>query len=297
MTDAFTTYKAELAKPGQKLGEATRRKYTQRVRAYLDWLETGDHDGDPLTDVHARDGAVRDYRVMLKTQHKLAESTLNGYLAALDDFYTRRGMGRADIRRGQITRRTAPKALERRDVLRYLRAIERCASARDRAIGLLPYRAGLRIGEVVRLDIDDITLSARTGSLRVTGKGGAGGKIRHVDIHSELRVTLRAWLDERPKWDGGTPTAALFVNGRHGTRLTDRTAREIVCGFGSDLDFAPFGPHVLRHTFGTELRRAGVDLATIAELMGHRSLETTRLYTLPSEEERRAAIERLTVDE
>lgn len=296
MTDPLAGYEASLERRGEDLRPSTREKYTQRVKAYLAWLATGDHDGDPLIDRHARDGAVRDYRVMLKTQRKLRDSTLGGVLAALDDFYCQRGMGKADIRRDKLTRRTAPKALERRDVLRYLRAVERSRSGRDRAIALLPYRAGLRIGEVVGLDVDDVSLSARTGSLRVVGKGRDGGKVRRVELHSEVRPILRTWLDERPSWRGADETPALFINRRAGSRITDRGARNIVCGFGQDLDFEPFGPHTLRHTFGTELRKAGVDLATIAELMGHSSLETTRIYTLPSEDEKALAIEKLTVD-
>jgi site-specific recombinase XerD len=68
--------------------------------------------------------------------------------------------------------------------------------------------------------------------------------------------------------------------------ISDRYAREIIEGLGrlAGLDAErsePFGPHVLRHTFGTQLVRGGVDLVTLAELMGHARLETTRLYTLP----------------
>jgi integrase/recombinase XerC len=66
-------------------------------------------------------------------------------------------------------------------------------------LALLPFYAGLRIAEAVALDIDDIELSARKGTLRVHGKGH---KIREVPIHPQLRADLRLWLDERPDWPG-----------------------------------------------------------------------------------------------
>ena len=90
---------------------------------------------------------------------------------------------------------------------------------------------------------------------------------------------LQAWLTERRSWRGAEATPALLLNARGG-RISDRYAREIIEGLGwlagLDADRAdPFGPHVLRHTFGTQLVRGGVDLVTVAELMGHARLETT----------------------
>ena len=66
---------------------------------------------------------------------------------------------------------------------RYLRAVEQEAAVRDRALALVPYYAGARDGEVVRLDVDDVRLSARKGELRILGKGSDGGKLRTVPVH------------------------------------------------------------------------------------------------------------------
>ena len=68
---------------------------------------------------------------------------------------------------------------------------------RNRVLALLPYYAGLRISEVVGLDVDDVAISARKGQMRVLGKGRDGGKVRNVPIHAELRALLRSWLAER----------------------------------------------------------------------------------------------------
>ena len=85
-------------------------------------------------------------------------------------------MGKAAARRESLGRR-APKALTNREALRYLRAVEQSTSPRNRAIALLPYYAGLRIGEVVGLDVDDVRLSARKGQLRILGKGREAAKL------------------------------------------------------------------------------------------------------------------------
>jgi len=285
------------------LGEGTRVKYAARVRAYLVWLATAAVDGDPLGDVAARDWALRDYRAHLKTVAKAAPTTINTILAALDDFYARRGLGPAGpaaVRREALSPRRAPRALADRQARRYLRVVEREASTRDRVVALLPYYAGLRIGEVVALDVDDVRLSARRGELRVLGKGRDGGKQRTVPGHPELRPVLRAWLDARPVWPGAQDSPALLLN-RRGGRLSDRAARAIIdhlgvaAGVGDD-PHAPFSPHVLRHTFATQLLRGGVDLVTVAELLGHARLDTTRGYTLPTDADRERALDRLVID-
>jgi len=201
LTAALARYQRSLA--GAPLAAASRAKYVTRVRGFLAWLDATvdldpDRDGDPLEDPGARDGAVRDWRAWAKTVARLQLATINNTLAAVDDFYTRRGLGPAIARREQLPRR-APKALGHREVLRYLRAVEHGGSARDTVVALLPFYAGLRIGEVVGLDLDDVSLSARKGTLRIRGKGRDGGKLRELPLtRPELRTALAAWLEQRP---------------------------------------------------------------------------------------------------
>jgi integrase/recombinase XerC len=283
------------------LAPASRAKYLSRVRGYLAWLADSDASGDPLTDAAARDWAVRDYRRDLKVVRKAAATTINNALAAIDDFYTRWGLGPAAARREDPLPRDAPRALSNQQARRFLRMVDQEPSMRNKVAALLPYYAGLRIGEVVGLDVDDIAISARKGQMRVLGKGRDGGKVRNVPIHAELRPLLRAWLTERRRWLGAEATPALLLNARGG-RISDRYAREIIEGLGrlAGLDAErtdPFGPHVLRHTFGTQLVRGGVDLVTVAELMGHARLDTTRLYTLPTKADRDRALDALLTDD
>jgi site-specific recombinase XerD len=270
----------------------TPRTYLGAVRAYLEWLQSAETDGDPLGDAAAKDWAVRDYRSYLVTVAKRAAATVNKHLAALVDFYTWRGLGQPQgVKRHQVARH-APKALEPRAKLRYLRAVEACPSARDRAIALLPLFAGTRIAEISALDIADVRLSARKGEVHLVGKGE---KSRTVPVHPKLREALAAWLAERPERPGAD-TAALFTSGR-GTRMTTDALADVIDRITSAASLEDeVTSHRLRHTFGTELTRNGVDIVTVAELMGHASLETTRLYTRPSEADMQRAVDALSAD-
>ena len=269
------------------------RTYLGAVRGYLTWLQGAGADGDPLHDAAARDWAVRDYRSYLVTVAKRATATVNKHLAALQDFYTWRGLGPPrGVRRHPVPRH-APKALAPRAKLRYLRAVEAWPAARDRAIALLPLYAGTRIAEIAVLDVADVRLSARKGEVHLVGKGE---KSRTVPVHPKLREALAAWLAGRPSRRGADP-AALFISGR-GTRMTTDAIADVIGAItrAAGLD-DHVTSHVLRHTFGTELTRRGVDIVTVAELMGHASLETTRLYTRPSAADLQRAVDLLTADE
>jgi integrase/recombinase XerC len=189
----------------------------------------------------------------------------------------------------------APRALDHRDQLRWLRAAER-ASARDQALAFVGFYAGLRIAEIVGLDLGDIRMSARKGHLVV--RYGKGGRYREVPLHPALRTTLDSWLNDRAPWPGSA-TQALFLN-RRGGRLSTRGAYDALTGIADDAGIvvgrdAIFTPHVLRHTAGTILTREGTDIVLVAEILGH-SVETARRYALPTEQDRQAAIERLPVD-
>ncbi|MFD0888233.1 tyrosine-type recombinase/integrase, partial [Streptosporangium algeriense] len=195
--------------------------------------------------------------------------------------------------------RAAPRTLDARRARRYIRHVQLTATPRDKAIALLPYYAGLRISEVVGLDVADVYLSADGGELRIRGKGRDSGKIRQLPVHPALHQALTDWLTTRAGWKGAGSTA-VFLNQRGG-RLTDRAARDIVTGLGeacgvNDDPTEPFSPHVLRHTFAAQLVRGGKDPILAAELLGHGSLDTTRRYALPTEADKAAVLDALITD-
>ncbi len=150
------------------------------------------------------------------------------------------------------------------------------AGRRDRAILELLYGAGLRVGELVAIDLDDLELSRRL--VRVRGKGR---KERIVPFGHKAAQALAAYLPERARWRRGASdrAAPLFVNQRGG-RLTDRSVRRILdAAVDRTASLHHLHPHSLRHAFATHLLEAGMDLRSIQELLGHASLATTQIYT------------------
>lgn len=145
---ALVEYRAALS--ATPLSAQTVRTYLSKVRGYLTWLVDTDVIGDPLTERRAQDWAVRDYRAQLLTIAKRSPATINNTLAALDDFYTRRGLDPASADRLDLPAQ-ALRALDRKAALRWLRAIQDHPSPRDRVLALLPFYAGLCIGEAEHL--------------------------------------------------------------------------------------------------------------------------------------------------
>jgi len=267
------------------LAPLSRRSYQRRVGQFLDWLEGRPELCEALREPHARDWAVRDYRSCLKDTRR-APATINAALAAVDDLYRSLGLGPADAKRDPVPS-GGPRALPEPELRRLLRSIEATGNRRDRAIVALMAFAGLRVGEVAALEVQDVTLTARTGVVRV--RRGKGDVERSVALPAEARAALGAWHSERS--DAGAP---LFA-GPTGAALTVRALHRAVASQGARAGLS-VTPHVLRHTFVTRLVRRGVDLPLVAELAGHRSLETTRRYARPTDHDRQRAVELLDLD-
>jgi integrase/recombinase XerD len=173
--------------------------------------------------------------------------------------------------------RSLPKPLSVDEVARVLASPDRSArGVRDRAVLETLYGAGLRISELVGLDVDDVDLEE--GSVRVLGKGG---KERDVPIGRYARDAISAYLTRvRPQLATARSRSALFLNQRGG-RLTRQGCawilRQHVAAAGVTRKVSP---HTLRHSFATHLLEGGADVRVVQELLGHSSVATTQVYTL-----------------
>jgi integrase/recombinase XerC len=157
---------------------------------------------------------------------------------------------------------------------------------RDRAVLELLYASGIRVGELVALDVDDIDLDQRVA--RVMGKGA---KERMVPFGVPAARALAEWLAARRAVLGPRSGAALFL-GRRGARIDPRQVRSLVHDVLSHLPDAPdLGPHGLRHSAATHLLEGGADLRMVQEILGHASLATTQIYTHVSVDRLRASYE------
>jgi integrase/recombinase XerC len=146
---------------------------------------------------------------------------------------------------------------------------------RDRLIMELLYATGIRVGELVGLDVDDIDRSRRV--LRVLGKGD---KERTVPYGLAAERALDDWLRMGRPALAATGSAAALLIGVRGRRIDPRTVRTVVHRRVTSVPGAPdLGPHGLRHSAATHLLDGGADLRSVQELLGHASLATTQIYT------------------
>ncbi len=177
--------------------------------------------------------------------------------------------------------RSLPKPLSVDDVTRLVVAPDGSAKGlRDRAVLETLYGGGLRISELVNLDVDDVDL--QEGSVRVLGKGG---KERDVPLGRYARDAISAYLTRvRPQFATARSRSALFLNQRGG-RLTRQGCAGILAGHAEHAGITKkVTPHTLRHSFATHLLEGGADIRVVQELLGHASVATTQVYTLVTKE-------------
>ncbi|MFH1096777.1 MAG: tyrosine recombinase XerC [Candidatus Desantisbacteria bacterium] len=144
---------------------------------------------------------------------------------------------------------------------------------RDKAILESLYSSGMRVSELVSLNIMDIEFEA--GMARVMGKGR---KERLVPLGSYALSAIREYFDIRDKLLQGKQESAIFLNHR-GKRITDRGVRLLIHKITQLQGFNDVSPHTMRHTFATHMLNNGADLRIVQELLGHVSLSTTQIYT------------------
>jgi integrase/recombinase XerC len=225
--------------------------------------------------------AVRSYLAHL-SRRKLARASVARHLSALRSFFkylVREGVVDANPARTVATpkrEKHLPAVLQTADVALLLEQPDTSVTlgVRDAAWLELLYASGLRISELVGIDLDDIELRARLVKVR-----GKGSKERIVPFGSKAETALRAWLAVRGELIRDIEEQAVFVNYR-GERITTRSVRRLFDGYVRDASLkAGVSPHTLRHSFATHLLNAGADLRGIQELLGHASLSTTQKYT------------------
>ena len=224
---------------------------------------------------------VRGYLAMMRNSD-YAKTTVARKLATLRSFYkflVRRGRLEASpvsVVRTPRQDRPLPECLDLREVEALLAAPDESTfgGLRDRALLETIYSAGLRVSELVGLNLED--LDGLSGVLRIRGKGK---KERLVPLGSKATDAIDAYCVRRGSAFGTTRHGALFVN-KFGRRLSDRSVRRSL-----DKHLRTAGilrhvsPHTLRHSFATHLLNAGADLRSVQEMLGHASLSTTQIYT------------------
>ena len=173
--------------------------------------------------------------------------------------------------------RPLPKALSVEAAQRLLDAKADVSplALRDRAMFELLYSSGLRLAELVSLDVGDGRLDLREGEVTVTGKGA---RTRTVPVGAKAREALAAWLPARARL-APAGEKALFVGAR-GARISRAVVGARLAAWARKSGLAErVHPHMLRHSFATHMLQSSQDLRAVQELLGHASISTTQVYT------------------
>lgn len=188
------------------------------------------------------------------------------------------------------TDRESPQAVsaDEVDTLLHLIRGQSPADLRDRAMLQLLYATGMRVTEIVSLNVTDVDLQAST--VDCTSQSGQRQRQRHLPLDEAAMVALHAYLlAGRGRLIPNAEEPALFVN-HHGTRLTRQGFWLIVKGYAREAGIDRITPHTLRHSFAMNLLAHGAELRTVQELLGHASISTTQMYRPARGAARRTAV-------
>ncbi|MBA7607041.1 Tyrosine recombinase XerD [subsurface metagenome] len=174
--------------------------------------------------------------------------------------------------------RSLPKPISFSQVLRLLEQPTKLSTPeakRDRAMLELLYASGMRVSELVSLNVSDIDIEG--GYVRCFGKGH---KERLIPIHERAASAVEEYVKEfRPRLTRNDTERALFLN-RRGERLTRQGLWQILKGYAKSAELdKEITPHTLRHSFATHMLSGGADLRSVQELLGHANISTTQVYT------------------
>ena len=232
------------------------------------------------TDVNA----VRGYLAFLNDR-EYSKATIARKLATLRSFY------KFLVKRNEIAaspvaavrtpkqEKKLPRFLEYEEVKRLLETppTDNWLGARDKAILETLYSTGMRVSELVALNMDDVDFLGEVVHIR-----GKGKKERIAPISSSALAVIQHYMEYRNKraqTNGNFDPKVLFVN-KHGRRLSTRSVRRKMDKYLKIAGLDPaISPHTLRHSFATHMLNKGADLRSVQELLGHQSLSTTQIYT------------------
>lgn len=281
--------------------ENTIKRYMAIVKSFQEWyLNTGQKHFDPKL-VSALD--LHDWKSYLlnvaktKTGQRYKVSTVNNCIKGIKSYF--HFLMESGVIPTNPAEKLKPQKVQHDDVVRWLSRSERnrllayinderlkeknrWRFTRNRALIFLMLLAGLREGEVVAVELDDIDFDAGYVFVR----DGKGGKARRIEMNTDLRKALHEWIEQR----GKVETKKLFTS-QKGV-LTEQGVIH-VCRTISKHTGLLLTPHTLRHTFGHDLAKRGFRIETIADLLGHSNINYTRIYTRSGKSERQAAVEAL----
>ncbi len=289
----------------EDLSALTITGYLADVRLFMDWFEKHNRETFALERVTPSD--AKEYKQFLLNEAHLKANSINRKLASLSALMRwARESGTIQVDptehlKGIRSIQPAPKWLDKNAQFALQRAIEKDLQIsqlrypkrwrtrqRDASMTIFLLHTGLRLNECTQLRLVDVKLTERKGMVLV--QNGKGGKQRSIPLNSEARKALEAWLKVRRSGEEYL-WVAVEANDQNG--LTGRSVQRVLKRYAQDAGLEELTPHILRHTFAKNLVNRGVGLEKIAVLLGHSSLNTTRIYITPDAKDLELAVEQL----
>ena len=275
----------------QDKSEQTVKAYIADLRSFSRWFQQTTGESLNLEDVTPME--IIDYRnAMLDWGKK--PSTINRSLISISSFcqWAQQNdlilSNPAEGIRSVAEEPLAPRALERKEQLGLLRAVRRSGNLRDLAIITMLLHTGMRVGELCNLRVSDIIIS--TSSNMITVREGKGTKRRNIPLNSTVIRVLKDFLESFSRDDqvtlitGPNPEKERFLfYGQKRMPLTDRGVRYIIKKYAYNAKIEHLSPHVFRHTCAKNLIDAGQSIDRVAKILGHSNVNTTSVYTMPTE--------------
>ena len=259
------------------------------IRKFAHWFTAANKEPWDVERVTIRD--ISDFRDYLHRVKKYSVSTVNRNLASLRKYFkwlnskshitTNPASQVKELRRQPV----APQGLARAEVRKVMREVELRKDIRSNAIFSLILYTGARLSDLVNLELSDLMISERSGS--VIFRYGKGSKQRTAPLPLQARKALSEYLEIRPPVD----TQKIFI-GERGA-LNNRGIQAIFEKYKVLTGIEKLYPHILRHTFSHTFLSQGGNLVQLAQILGHESLNTTAIYTKNSVEQLGEAAERL----
>jgi site-specific recombinase XerD len=257
---------------------ATVVNYLADMRGVARWcVELG--QGCSLLNLTADD--VRAYCQYLRRERGLSPATVNRHLQAIRKFcdFARRANlmesnPAAEVRPIRVPP-TSRRALDADEITRLLEAAQAgrpSLGKRDYAIIQLLLQTGIKVGELTKLQLADIELTDSRGTLTV--KGNEGNHHRRIPLNTPACQALQEYLRVRPP----SPDVKHLFLSQEGNSISARTVQRLVNAYTRAADLTGVSAHTLRYTFATSMLEEIGDVATVANLLGHRSVETTLRY-------------------
>ena len=272
--------------------EHTIRAYLADLRLFSEWFQRITGESTAPDNITPMD--IIDYRNAMLREHK-KPATINRTLISISSFCQWAQDSNlipnnpAEGVRNVVEEPLGPRALDRKEQLALLRAVRRAGKIRDLAIITMLLHTGIRVSELCNLRVSDIVISDNSNMLTV--REGKGTKHRKIPLNPTVSRVLTDYIKTDGSRKGtvvdttGSKSAEFLFYGQKGMPLTDRGVRYLIKKYGYAAKIPNVSPHVFRHTCAKNLIDAGIPIDRVSKILGHSSINTTSIYTMPTEQD------------